>query len=73
MEAGGEARLKRMKKATPAPSRVWWTPAARFEVSAIMEMREEAAGKMLKVRWTGYHPSWAVFRQEGEGKRGDPV
>ena len=28
---------------------------------------------MLKVRWAGYHPSWEVFRQEGEGKRGDPV
>ena len=73
MEAGGEARLKRMKKATPAPRRVWWTPAARFEVSAIMEMREEAAGKMLKVRRAGYHPSWEVFRQEREGKRGDLV
>ena len=28
---------------------------------------------LLKVRWEGYHPSWEVFRQEGEGKRGDPV
>ena len=36
-------------------------------------MRDEAAGKMLKVRWEGYHPSWEVLRQEGEGKRGDPV
>ena len=36
-------------------------------------MREKAAGKMLKVRWAGYHPSWKVFRQEGAGKRGDPV
>ena len=73
VEAGGEARLKCGRKATSAPRRVRWTPAARFEVSAIMEMREEAAGKMLKVRWTAYHPSWEVFRQEGEGKRGDPV
>ena len=73
VEAGSESRLKRGRKATPAPRRVRWTPAARFEVSAIMEMREEAAGKMLKVRWEGYHPSWEVFRQEGEGKRGDPV
>ena len=62
-----------MKKATPAPRRVRWTPAARFEVDAILEMREEAAGKMLKVRWEGYHPSLEVFRQEGKGKRGDPV
>jgi G:T-mismatch repair DNA endonuclease (very short patch repair protein) len=73
VDAGGEARLKRVRKATPAPRRVRWTPAARFEVDAILEMREEAAGKMLKVRWAGYHPSWEVFRQEGEGKRGDPV
>jgi hypothetical protein len=73
VEAGSESRLKRGRKAAPAPRRVRWTPAARFEVSAIMEMREEAAGKMLKVRWAGYHPSWEVFRQEGEGKRGDPV
>ena len=73
VDAGGEARLKRVRKATPAPRRVRWTPAARFEVDAILEMREEAAGKMLKVRWEGYHPSWEVFRQEGEGKRGDPV
>ena len=73
VDAGGEARLKRVRKATPAPRRVRWTPAARFEVDAILDMKEEAAGKMLKVRWEGYHPSWEVFRQEGEGKRGDPV
>ena len=73
VDAGGEARLKRVRKATPAPRRVRWTPAAQFEVDAILEMREEAAGKMLKVRWAGYHPSLEVFRQEREGKRGDPV
>ena len=67
VDAGGEARLKRVRKATPAPRRVRWTPAARFEVDAILEMRE-AAGKMLKVRWEGYQPSWEVFRQEGRGR-----
>ena len=49
------------------------TVALSASWDAILEMREEAAGKMLKVRWEGYHPSWEVFRQEGEGKRGDPV
>jgi len=49
------------------------TVALSASWDANLEMREEAAGKMLKVRWEGYHPSWEVFRQEGEGKRGDPV
>ncbi|EOD22671.1 hypothetical protein EMIHUDRAFT_240018 [Emiliania huxleyi CCMP1516] len=47
--------------------------ATLFEVEAITEERVEAGVRQLKVRWSGYHPSWEKFRLPGDGEAGDAV
>ena len=47
---------------------------ARLRVSSRREARRAAEGKagvrQLKVRWSGYHPSWEKCRLPGDGEAG---
>ena len=80
VESGGDARVaprpgkRKAEKAPAVPRRkLLWTKATLFEVEAITEERVEAGVRQLKVRWSGYHPSWEKFRLPGDGEAGDAV
>ena len=80
VDSGGDARgaprpgKRKAEKAPAVPRRkLLWTKATLFEVEAITEERVEAGVRQLKVRWSGYHPSWEKFRLPGDGEAGDAV
>ena len=80
VDSGGDARgaprpgKRKAEKAPAVPRRkLLWTKATLFEVEAITEERVEAGVRQLKVRWSGYHPSWEKFRLPGDGAAGDAV